>query len=57
MTSDACLPDAAINRYKNRHLVSAKLTREQYLKLTAYCKEHGYSYNSGLKSILDQFFK
>ena len=50
-------PDRAINHYKNRHLVSAKLTSEQYQKLTAFCKEHGHSYNSGLKSILDQFFK
>ena len=57
MTTDVRPPEVAPENFKNRHLVSAKLTREQYLKLTAYCKENDYSFNSGLKSILDQFFK
>ena len=56
MTSDVRPPEVAAANWKNRRLVSAKLTHEQYTKLMDYCREHDYSFNSGLKSILDQFF-
>ena len=50
-------PEASKEEWKNRTLVSAKLDPETFSKLLAYCKERGFSYNTGLKQILSTYFQ
>jgi len=50
-------PDVSVTDWKNRTLVSAKLDRETFTRLLAYCKERDYSFNTGLKTILTSYFK
>lgn len=44
------------NDWKNRHRVSAKLRPENYRLFMAFCRDGGYSANSGLNQILSFFF-
>ena len=42
--------------WKNRHLVSAKVSGQAYADLMAYCRQHGYSVNTAIKQILSSYF-
>lgn len=42
--------------WKNRHLVSAKLTPGIYADLMAFCRENGMSVNTALRAILQRTF-
>ena len=49
--------EATVQEWKNRTLVSAKLDPDTFSKLLAYCKERGFSFNTGLRTILSSYFK
>ena len=49
--------EATVQEWKNRTLVSAKLDPETFSQLLAYCKERGFSFNTGLRTILSSYFK
>ena len=50
-------PQATTEEWKNRTLVSAKLDPDTFSKLLSYCKERGFSFNTGLKQILSSYFQ
>jgi len=47
------MPD---NLWKNRYLISAKLNEALYADFFVWCKQHGYSINTGIKQILSEKF-
>lgn len=49
-------PNVSKNDWKNRRRVTAKLRPENYSDLMVFCREHDFSVNSGLNSILSFFF-
>ena len=49
--------EATVQEWKNRTLVSAKLDPETFSQLLTYCKERGFSFNTGLRTILSSYFK
>jgi hypothetical protein len=42
--------------WKNRHLVSAKLSAPLYADFMAFCRQHNFSVNTGIKAILSHHF-
>ena len=44
--------DVAVSNWKNRHLVSAKLTPINHRVFLAYCKEHNFNYSSGINNLI-----
>ena len=40
------------NEWKNRYLVSGKLTPMNFQKFRNYCKKNNYNYNSGLNHLI-----
>jgi hypothetical protein len=48
--------DVDVQAWKNRHLISAKLTPETYPALMQFCKERDLSVNSALRLILTDYF-
>lgn len=42
--------------WKNRTLISCKLSDEMFHKFYAYCKERDLSFNSALRLIVSDFF-
>ena len=49
--------EATVQEWKHRTLVSAKLDPETFSQLLTYCKERGFSFNTGLRTILSSYFK
>ena len=49
--------EATVQEWKNRTLVSAKLDPETFSQLLTYCKERGFSFNTGLRTILSTSFQ
>ena len=49
--------EATVQEWKNRTLVSAKLDPETFSQLLTYCKERGFSFNTGLRTILSTYFQ
>ena len=49
--------EATVQEWKNRTLVSAKLDPETFSQLLTYCKERGFSFNTGLRTILSTDFQ
>ena len=49
--------EATVQEWKNRTLVSAKLDPDTFSKLLAYCKANGFSFNTGLRTILSSYFQ
>ena len=49
--------EATVQEWKNRTLVSAKLDPETFSQLLTYCKERGFSFNTGLRTILSSYFQ
>jgi hypothetical protein len=45
-----------VQEWKNRHLVSAKLSANLYAELVAFCRRNNFSINTGLKAILSHHF-
>ena len=52
----SCPEGRSKNDWKNRHRVSAKLRPENYRMLMAFCRDYGYSANTGINQIVSYFF-
>ncbi len=44
--------DVAAANWKNRHLVSSKLTPVNYKAFREFCKENNFSYSSGINNLI-----
>ena len=44
--------DVASSNWKNRFLVSSKLTPVNYKAFRDFCKENNYSYSSGINNLI-----
>lgn len=49
--------DVDVQSWKNRHLISAKLSAPLYADLMAFCRQHGFSVNTAIRAILSAHFK
>lgn len=41
-----------VQTWKNRHLISSKLTPVNYKKFREWCKTNNYSYSSGINNLI-----
>lgn len=48
--------DIDVQAWKNRHLISAKLSAPLYADLMAFCRQRNFSINTGIKAILSSYF-
>jgi hypothetical protein len=44
--------DVDVQTWKNRHLVSSKLTPTNYKAFKEFCKTNNYSYSSGINNLI-----
>ena len=44
--------DVAASNWKNRYLVSAKLSTENHKKFLKYCKDNNLNYSSGINNLI-----
>ena len=44
--------DVDVQTWKNRHLVSSKLTPINYKAFRQFCKTNNYSYSSGINNLI-----
>ena len=44
--------DVKVSVWKNRHLVSSKLTPINYKAFRAFCKANNFSYSSGINNLI-----
>mgnify|MGYP003134534049 CR=1 FL=1 len=44
--------DVDVQAWKNRHLVSSKLTPLNYKKFREWCKKNNFSYSSGINNLI-----
>ena len=44
--------DVKVSVWKNRHLVSSKLTPVNYKAFREFCKENNFSYSSGINNLI-----
>ena len=44
--------DVDVQTWKNRHLVSSKLTPINYKAFRKFCKTNNYSYSSGINNLI-----
>ena len=44
--------DVTVSNWKNRHLVSAKLTPINHRVFLAYCKQNNFNYSSGINNLI-----
>ena len=47
--------DVAASNWKNRFLVSSKLTPVNYKAFRAFCKANNYSYSSGINNLIANY--
>jgi len=45
----------AVSNWKNRHLVSAKLSTENHKKFLKYCKDNNLNYSSGINYLISNY--
>ncbi len=44
-----------VQTWKNRHLISSKLTPINYKKFREWCKANNYSYSSGVNYLISNY--
>ena len=49
--------DVAASNWKNRHLVSSKLTPVNYQTFNKFCKENNFSYSSGINYLISHYLQ
>ena len=47
--------DVAVSNWKNRYLVSSKLTHVNYKKFRDWCRTNNYSYSSGINYLISNY--
>ena len=47
--------DVAASNWKNRHLVSSKLTPVNYKAFNNFCKANNFSYSSGINYLISHY--
>ena len=61
MIDDSLLPlekrpaDILVKDWKNRFLVSSKLTHKNHKKFRDWCKANNYSYSSGINNLIETY--